>query len=132
MKTIYTWFVAAGLIFQFFLFPLPAEPEVKNPDRPLKGKWNFKPEHVWTIDEAGDDSLARPRALLVSDNGTVYVYDPKNRKNYIFNNEGQFIKSFARRGEGPGEVAHRFRLRKAEPLYRLLGRLSGRRHRTFG
>jgi hypothetical protein len=92
------------LIFAFFLFPLWAGPEVKNPDRPLKGEWDFKPGHVWTINKAGDELLARPRALLVGDDGAVYVYDPKNRKNYIFNKDGQFIKSFAPRGEGPGEV----------------------------
>jgi hypothetical protein len=104
MKTFYKLFTSMLFIFPLFLFPLWAGPEVKNPDRPLKGEWDFKPEHVWTISKAGDEPLALPIALLVSDDGTVYVYDPKNRKNYIFNKEGQFIKSFARRGEGPGEV----------------------------
>jgi hypothetical protein len=104
MKTFYKLFTVMLLIFPFFLLPLVAEPGVKNPDRPLKGEWDFKPEHVWTSGKAGEESLARPGALLVSDDGTVYVYDPKNRKNYMFNKEGKFIKSFARRGEGPGEV----------------------------
>jgi hypothetical protein len=104
MKIFYKLFTVMILIFPFFLLPLVAESGVKNPDRPLKGEWDFKPEHVWTIGNAGEEPLARPRALLVSDDGTVYVYDPKNRKNYIFNKDGQFIKSFAGRGEGPGEV----------------------------
>lgn len=104
MKTFYKLFMVMLLLFPYFLFPLWAGPEVKNPDRPLKGEWNFKPEHVWSIGKAEKEPLAQPRALLVSDDGTVYVYDPKNRKNYIFNKDGQFTKSFARRGEGPGEV----------------------------
>jgi hypothetical protein len=104
MKTFYKFFTVMLLIFSFFLSPLWAGSEIKNPDRPLKGEWDFKPEHVWTIGKAGEEPLARPGALLVSDDGTVYVYDPKNRKNYMFNKDGQFIKSFAGRGEGPGEV----------------------------
>jgi hypothetical protein len=104
MKIFYKLFTVMLFIFSFFLFPVVAGSEVKNPDQPLKGEWDFKPEHVWTISNAGDELLARPGALLVSDDGTVYVYDPKNRKNYMFNKNGQFIKSFAGQGEGPGEV----------------------------
>jgi hypothetical protein len=104
MKIFYKLFTVMLSIFPFFLFSLWAGAEVKNPDRPLKGEWDFKTEHVWTIGKAGDEPLARPGALLVSDDGTVYVYDPKNRENYMFNKDGQFIKSFAGQGEGPGEV----------------------------
>ena len=104
MKIFYKLFTVMFLIFPFFLIPLWAGTEVKNPDRPLNGEWDFKPEHVWTINNAGDEPLALPAALLVSDDGTVYVNDPKSRKNYMFNKDRQFIKSFARRGEGPGEV----------------------------
>jgi len=103
MKTFCKLLALMLLIVPYFP-PLWAGPEVKNPDRPLKGEWDFKPEHVWTIGKAGDEPLARPGALLVSDDGTVYVFDPKNRKNYMFNKDGQFIKSFAGQGEGPGEV----------------------------
>jgi hypothetical protein len=77
---------------------------VKNPDKPLKGTWDFKPQKAWEINQAGDTVLARPWQILVAGNGNVYVYDSKRRLNYLFDKDGKYIKTFAKRGEGPGEV----------------------------
>jgi hypothetical protein len=82
----------------------PVVKVVKNADKPLKASWDFNPEKVWEINRAGDDVLARPGHILVSDKGNVYVYDSKRQMNHIFTKDGKFIKTFARRGEGPGEV----------------------------
>ena len=42
-------------------------------------------------------------ALAVDDDGNIYVYDPKLVKIIVFNNKGNFKKSFGRKGQGPGE-----------------------------
>jgi hypothetical protein len=79
-------------------------PQAVNKDKPLHGEWDFKLEKVWEIDSAGDDVLGHPQGMLVSDDGTLYLSDPENRIDYIFGQDGNFLGSFAKRGEGPGEV----------------------------
>jgi len=78
--------------------------EVKNQDKPLKGQWDFQPQKVWMVGDAGDEPIARPQKILVADDGTIYVYDMKNSKFYSFTNDGKYISTFCPRGEGPGEL----------------------------
>jgi hypothetical protein len=88
-----------------FLFPmLMVFSEVANKDKPQRGEWDFKLEKVWEIGRAGDHVLGRPQGLLVSDDGTLYLNDEANRTDYMFGPNGDFVGSFAKRGEGPGEV----------------------------
>jgi hypothetical protein len=76
----------------------------KTRDKPLRGEWNFQLEKVWEIDGPGEDVFGQPFSLNVSPEGWLYVFDPKNNINYIFDSEGQFVKAFARGGQGPGEI----------------------------
>jgi hypothetical protein len=71
---------------------------------PLNGEWDFKPQKVWEVAEAGGDVFGEPGALLVSEDGTVYFHDAKNRKHHIFSKNGEYVGSFGEQGEGPGEV----------------------------
>jgi hypothetical protein len=77
---------------------------VVNPDKPLKGEWNFRLEKVWEVDRAGDDVLGRPFSLTAAEEGILYVYDTANNATFIFDKDGNFIRAFARSGQGPGEV----------------------------
>jgi hypothetical protein len=77
---------------------------VVNRDKPRKGEWDFKLEKVWEIDRAGDDLLGRPFSLTATEDGILYVYDTANDTNYIFDKDGNFVRAFARGGQGPGEV----------------------------
>jgi hypothetical protein len=81
-------------------------PDVVNKDKPQHGEWDFKLEKVWEIDSVGDEVLGLPQGMLVSDNGILYLSDQRNRIDYIFGPDGDFIRSFAERGQGPGEVQH--------------------------
>ncbi len=78
--------------------------DIVNPDQPLKGKWDLDLELVWEIDRAGQDVFLQPNRLLATDDGTLYVHDGMNRTNYIFDRDGRFMKSFGRKGQGPGEI----------------------------
>jgi 6-bladed beta-propeller len=87
------------------LFPMAQVfPDVVNKDKPQHGEWDFKLEKVWEIKSAGDEVLGLPQGMLVSDDGILYLSDDANRKDYIFGPDGNFIRSFAKRGQGPGEV----------------------------
>ena len=78
--------------------------DTKSRDKPAKGEWDFQLEKVWEIDKAGEDVFGQPFSLNVSQEGWLYVFDPKNDTNYIFDSEGIFVKAFARGGQGPGEI----------------------------
>jgi hypothetical protein len=34
-------------------------PLVKNPDKPLKGLWDFNPKKAWEIENAGDEVIGK-------------------------------------------------------------------------
>lgn len=91
-------------ILLFSLTILLVFSEVANKDKPQRGEWDFKLEKVWEIGRAGNNVLGLPQGLLVSDDGALYLNDEANRTDYIFGPAGDFIGSFAKRGEGPGEV----------------------------
>lgn len=76
---------------------------IVNQDKSLKGSWNLRPEKVWEITAAGDKAFSYP-SFTVSDEGTLCVWDWKNKESYIFGPDGKYIKTFAKRGEGPGEM----------------------------
>ena len=92
------------LVFILLLSIAFFQAAVVNRDKPRKGEWDFKLKKVWETNRAGDDLLGRPFTLTATEDGIVYVYDTANNTNYIFDKDGNFIRAFARSGQGPGEV----------------------------
>ena len=82
-----------------FLFP-----DIRNRDKPVKGEWDFRLEKVWEVDKAGGEVFGLPFTLTVAEDERVYVYDPKNEKNFILDKDGAFVSTFGRSGQGPGEL----------------------------
>jgi hypothetical protein len=78
--------------------------DVVNPDRPLKGEWDLDLQLVWEIDRAGPEVFLQPDGLKAAEDGTLYVHDGMNRVNYIFDPGGRFVRSFGKKGQGPGEI----------------------------
>ncbi len=76
---------------------------VTNKDKPLKGDWDFKPEKIWEVGNAGDSLLVEIRQFRVDDAGRVYVLEGKQLKIHVFSPEGKHLFSFGQKGEGPGE-----------------------------
>ena len=92
-------------LISLILLPIvTALPDVLNKDKPQRGEWDLRLKKVWEIDSAGDEVLGRPQAILASAEGLLYLSDSANGKDYIFGPEGNFIRSFAKTGQGPGEV----------------------------
>jgi hypothetical protein len=92
------------ILFILFLLIAFSQAAVVNPDKPLKGEWDFKLKKIWEIDRAGDDVLGKPFSLTATGDDILYVYDAANDINYIFDKDGNFIRAFARSGQGPGEI----------------------------
>jgi len=89
-----------------FLISLTLHSQIKNDDRPKKGKWDFKPEKIWEVDRAGNDDFGRIAEMLVQDDehSNIYVRDFKQNISYIFDENGRYLGSFAKQGTGEGEL----------------------------
>lgn len=93
-----------GILVILILFSFLLSSEKKNPDKPLKGDWDFKLKKVWEVRTAGKNGFARVNGIVAANDGTLIVFDSKKGINHIFSNEGKYITSFGPRGEGPGEI----------------------------
>ena len=80
---------------------------VKNPKEPLYGEDAFVLEEELTIGEAeGREEYMFHYIinLAVSDKGEIYVLDNKAQHVKVFDQDGQYLRTIGRPGEGPGEV----------------------------
>jgi hypothetical protein len=91
------------LIFLLLLFLFISANEVINTNQPLKGKWDFKLEKIWETGSAGDEPLIQVSTLRIDREGNLFVFDMKTSRFHVFSPQGQFLYSFGKRGEGPGE-----------------------------
>jgi hypothetical protein len=80
--------------------------EVKNTDKPLKGQWDFKMLHRWTVKEAGKEFFTVIDDFECSDDGIIYVMDRKLFKIFLFDKNGKFLSAIGKRGEGPGNFTN--------------------------
>jgi hypothetical protein len=74
-----------------------------NQDKPLKGEWDFNLRKKWETENAGDNVLVRGSSIQVDDEGNVFFFELKHAKIVVFDRNGNFISSFGKKGEGPGE-----------------------------
>jgi hypothetical protein len=77
---------------------------IKNEDKPVNGQWDFNLQEEWRIDSAGDNPLVWVSSVWIDDDGNVYLLDGKFGKVAVFNSRGEFLFSFGKQGEGPGEL----------------------------
>lgn len=84
--------------------------EVKNPDQPEKGEWSFSPQKEWETESAGKDILVEIKGIRIDEQGNVFVLNGKLNKVHVFNPQGKYLFSFAKKGEGPGEIKESFDL----------------------
>jgi len=97
MKKAILWFV-------FLVCFAGLAASVQNPDTPEKGEWDFKLRRMWEVTRAGEEVIGRPLQVAVTENGHVVIFDVQFGTNRLFTPEGEFITSFGKRGEGPGEI----------------------------
>lgn len=78
--------------------------QTRNPDKPLKGKWDFQMKKMWEVEMAGNEPFGIIQNIRSADDGRVYILDAKHFKIHIFSKVGKHISSFGKKGEGPGEI----------------------------
>ena len=62
-------------------------------------------EELTIGDKGGEETiLARIKDISVDSEGNIYILETKIREVRIFNKKGEFIRSVARKGQGPGEL----------------------------
>ena len=80
---------------------------VKNPKEPLYSEDVFVLEEELTIGEVeGSEEymFQQINNFVVSDIGDIYVLDSKAQHVKVFNQDGQYLRTIGRPGQGPGEL----------------------------
>ena len=90
------------IVLQFSGFMLAKD--VLNPDKPLKGKWDFRLKKVWEIEKLGKKPLAHPQQILITKEGKIVVADRALECIYVLNKKGKKLFTFACKGVGRGKV----------------------------
>lgn len=80
---------------------------VSNPNYPKEGVYDLVPEEVYTLGKEKDNSkyiFSRPIFMELDSKENLYVSDYDGPKYFVFNNKGEFLRSFGKQGAGPGDL----------------------------
>ena len=83
-------------------------PQVVNTNKPFKGKWDFNKKLLWETESAGDEVFGEIQNIAVSVKGNIFIADTKHSLIFMFDKDGDFLKTFGKKGEGPGELREYF------------------------
>jgi len=83
---------------------------VNNPSEPLKGKIKLDLVEIMRIDpvEYKDVDIVNFSKIFKDRNGNIYLFDADEIKAFQFDKYGNFLGSFIREGQGPGEFSNGF------------------------
>jgi hypothetical protein len=117
MQKLFAFFIGV-FIFGFLILLTAQEPVwkgeivyedgievIKNPAEPLYGDIHFELEDDLTIGNEEDENYLFYRTwnMAVDKQGNIYVVDEGNTRIQVFDNDGQYLRTIGRRGQGPGE-----------------------------
>lgn len=79
---------------------------VRNPQKPIfeKNIIEFEEELVIPESDGRNYIFVKPVSLALDDNNNIYVVDSREANIKVFNEYGQFLRVFGRKGAGPGEL----------------------------
>ena len=80
---------------------------VKNPKEPIYVEDVFSLEEELSIGEAEgreEYMFSQARSIAVDEKGRIYVLDSRDAHVRVFDKDGLYIRTIARKGEGPGEL----------------------------
>jgi len=78
---------------------------VKNPEGPVYGEIIFDLEEDLSIGNESDENYMfyRTGAIATDSQGNIYIVDSGNNRIQKFRNDGQYLQTIGRKGQGPGE-----------------------------
>ncbi|MDW7762084.1 MAG: 6-bladed beta-propeller [Acidobacteriota bacterium] len=85
---------------------------VKNPAEPYYGELVFELEEDLAIGNrnSGNVMFSGIAVIRVDDRGNLFVLDTRNHRIHKFNGNGNHLRTFGRKGQGPGEFEYPNRL----------------------
>ena len=89
---------------------------IKNPGEPLYGEIKLELEEDLSVGREDDDNYMfyRVRDIEVDHQGSIYVADMSNYRVQKFDRTGNYIQTFGRQGQGPGEFELPTKIRISE------------------
>jgi hypothetical protein len=60
---------------------------------------------IGSVDGPAETQFGFVSTIHLADDGTIWMYDPRNYRISVFDARGGFVRSFGRRGTGPGEFS---------------------------
>jgi len=81
---------------------------VKNPKEPISKDPALSLKLDFALggpDATGDSAFNQIRTAAIGDDGSIYVLDGKESHVKIFDAAGKYVKTFGRKGQGPGELS---------------------------
>ena len=80
---------------------------VKNPKKPIYGEdvFNIEEELSFGDDEEDEDYMFSEVSHITVDNdGRIYVLDRRESHVKLFDQDGKYVRTIGRKGQGPGEL----------------------------
>ena len=79
---------------------------VKNPIEPMfdENILEFKEELLIPESDGKNYIFVKPSSLVVDENNNIYVLDSRGANIKVFNEYGKYLRTFGRKGQGPGEL----------------------------
>jgi hypothetical protein len=81
---------------------IPSSPDTQISEEPLRAELAFK----LGSNKPNEDFYKLRSFTVDKKNGQIYILDTGNSRIQCFSKEGKFLFSFARRGQGPGELSN--------------------------
>ena len=114
---------------------IPVVYNPKNPAPPDGGPRSLILRHELTIgqDETDPNSMfSRLRSIQVDDREDIYALDTKETKIKVFDKSGKFLRSFGKKGQGPGEIDRPTRMEMTRDSRLILADLGNNKLAFFG
>jgi hypothetical protein len=74
------------------------------PSRGAPTKLMLEQELIVGESDDPDRAFSQVSSFVVDDDGTIYALDFKEQKVKVFDSDGQFVRAFGEKGQGPGEL----------------------------
>lgn len=98
-------FAIAALVMTLALSAAAAPPHVQNGDTPRDGTQTVTLQQLWQRGQEDDDLIfGAVNAVLAGPDGNTWVMDQQLSQVFVFDADGQLLRTVSREGEGPGET----------------------------